>query len=249
MAGKAADGNDNNKNAERTFTTVAQRAETILENCNGFQTKQILAKEFDLPIQRFEKTLPQKDESVTVQINFSKDDFENIQQLKSLMSHVVHDGSLSKIFAILAKEKIQSRRGKYRTEKPKPNRSTDDLKEPTENHNSGQSGAGSVSQNLTPCLTVTQAHPPISKKSRRIYFSVHLRRELLAKADHRCQYQDSKGQRCSSNYQLQTDHIIPLALGGSNKVYNLRILCRAHNNSEARRHGLCRPTENFLPLR
>ena len=45
-----------------------------------------------------------------------------------------------------------------------------------------------------------------------------------------CTYQDPiTGKVCGSRYQLQWDHIVPKALGGSNDSTNFRRLCRAHN--------------------
>jgi 5-methylcytosine-specific restriction endonuclease McrA len=54
-----------------------------------------------------------------------------------------------------------------------------------------------------------------------------------------CQYQDVKTKnKCNSQYQLEIEHIQPLALGGSNDIANLRVLCRTHNALMAKRSGL-----------
>ena len=46
----------------------------------------------------------------------------------------------------------------------------------------------------------------------------------------RCSYQDPvTGQKCGSAYQVQLDHIVPKALGGSSHSSNFRLLCRPHN--------------------
>lgn len=51
-----------------------------------------------------------------------------------------------------------------------------------------------------------------------------------------CSFQDHvTGQVCGSRYQLQRDHIVPRALGGTNDPENLRWLCRAHNVHAAER--------------
>ena len=39
----------------------------------------------------------------------------------------------------------------------------------------------------------------------------------------------TSGQSCGSTYQVEVDHIVSRALGGSDDVNNLRCLCRAHN--------------------
>ncbi|MBK9322947.1 MAG: HNH endonuclease [Bdellovibrionaceae bacterium] len=43
-----------------------------------------------------------------------------------------------------------------------------------------------------------------------------------------------------ANFQLEVDHIKPLALGGEHRAENLRILCRAHNQLAAKKSGLRR---------
>jgi len=68
------------------------------------------------------------------------------------------------------------------------------------------------------------------------------RRELLKKAQNCCEYVDPiSNRRCAGKYQLQIDHILPLALGGSNSPFNLRVLCRTHNLLSAQQHGLYSP--------
>jgi hypothetical protein len=68
---------------------------------------------------------------------------------------------------------------------------------------------------------------------------VTTRRALLKKAQSCCEYVDPiSKRRCSGKYQLQIDHIFPLALGGSNDPSNLRVLCRTHNILSAQQCGL-----------
>ncbi len=55
----------------------------------------------------------------------------------------------------------------------------------------------------------------------------------------RCSYAGPDGIRCGATTWLEYDHIIPWALGGrSNDPSNIRLLCRAHNKSEAQRLGV-----------
>lgn len=49
-------------------------------------------------------------------------------------------------------------------------------------------------------------------------------------AENSCEYLDPKtGRVCGSTYQLESDHILPRARGGSDDTENLRTLCRTHN--------------------
>ena len=59
-------------------------------------------------------------------------------------------------------------------------------------------------------------------------------RTLFTRAQNHCEYFDPKTQkRCSSQINLQRDHIYPKAWGGTHEIANLRILCRTHNLASA----------------
>jgi len=52
---------------------------------------------------------------------------------------------------------------------------------------------------------------------------------VLAKFKNRCAYRDRGG--CGGN--LEKDHLVPLALGGSDMAVNLQPLCRKHNAAKS----------------
>lgn len=61
------------------------------------------------------------------------------------------------------------------------------------------------------------------------------RRAVWARDGARCSYLSTTGVRCLSRRFLEVDHVKPRSLGGDDTVANLRLLCRAHNDSERRR--------------
>lgn len=77
------------------------------------------------------------------------------------------------------------------------------------------------------------SHPP-SKPNRHIPATV---KRLAWKRDEgRCAYVADDGRRCESREFLEYDHVIPWALGGrSDRVENIRLLCRPHNQRLAKR--------------
>jgi hypothetical protein len=77
----------------------------------------------------------------------------------------------------------------------------------------------------------TAAESEITKRGR-ISLLVGIKRAVRHKAQDRCQY-EHEGRLCTSTYRLEIDHIQPLALGGSNDLSNLRLLCRTHNQQQA----------------
>ena len=56
-----------------------------------------------------------------------------------------------------------------------------------------------------------------------------IRREVWSRDGGRCTFEGPDGHRCDSRWQLELDHIRPVALGGSSATDNLRLRCRAHN--------------------
>ncbi|MGE0633025.1 MAG: HNH endonuclease [Pseudobdellovibrionaceae bacterium] len=72
---------------------------------------------------------------------------------------------------------------------------------------------------------------------RKTYYSVRTDCSLWTRANSHCEYVNPVTKtRCSSCFGLERDHVIPLALGGSNDISNLRLLCRTHNLMYARKY-------------
>ena len=70
------------------------------------------------------------------------------------------------------------------------------------------------------------------------YISAQTRKEVWKKAQGQCCYQDHVTyKRCSSRFQLQIDHIVPLSKNGPNNLANLQLLCRKHNQLKGSAHG------------
>jgi len=81
------------------------------------------------------------------------------------------------------------------------------------------------------------AAPAVPNPRRRTALPVSLQRLIYQRAQACCEYVSATGHRCRSRYQIQLDHIVPVAKGGGNEAANLRVLCRTHNLTEARRWG------------
>jgi 5-methylcytosine-specific restriction endonuclease McrA len=63
----------------------------------------------------------------------------------------------------------------------------------------------------------------------------NVQRAVFERDGGRCAFVGEGGHRCGSRFQLEFDHVIPLALGGQSTVDNVRLVCRAHNQFEADR--------------
>jgi len=61
------------------------------------------------------------------------------------------------------------------------------------------------------------------------------RREVAARDGWRCSFIGDGGRPCGATAFLEIDHVIARGRGGSSRVENLRVLCRAYNRLQAER--------------
>jgi 5-methylcytosine-specific restriction endonuclease McrA len=67
------------------------------------------------------------------------------------------------------------------------------------------------------------------------YYKREFDRALWERAQSRCEFIDNKtARRCDCRFGLQREHVIPLALGGTNDLSNMQLLCATHNQLRAR---------------
>ena len=189
----------------------------MLENCNGFETKQVLAQEFDMPLKVQEIIRPQKDESVRLEITFTKEQFEELKKAKNLLSHIAHSGSWAEVISVMARKFNQSKLGQSNHSIQDKNSDSRLLSHPI-------LGSATEVRNLK-----SKKVSLPSSIMRRPYSSVSLKRKLFSQAQGCCQYQSPDGNRCGSQYQVQIDHVTPVIWGGETLLENLRLLCRTHN--------------------
>ncbi len=215
---------------------VAQEVLTKIENKSSFETQKVLATEFNLPIQTHEKIKPQQDDSVRLEITLTPEQYEYLKQAQSLLSHTCPSGSMADVIANLAKKFVQKKLKSATSNTGKINQQEASASN-TESKNTIKAVTNTNSKNTIKLVTqsANARAERLNKKPYRKYISVHTKRELLQKANHQCQYVDHKSQqKCTSRFQLEIDHIKPLAIGGSDEVRNLRVLCRTHNAMMAR---------------
>lgn len=99
--------------------------------------------------------------------------------------------------------------------------------------------AKSLPKKVKPANKSTNAAPPplapkVKRTPYRKYISVYTKRKIWQRAQACCEYHDHKTQkRCTSKFALELDHVQSLALGGSDEIQNLRLLCWVHNSRRA----------------
>lgn len=73
---------------------------------------------------------------------------------------------------------------------------------------------------------------PTSTQAGRPHIPAEIEREVRLRDDDRCQFPLDIGGVCGSTWQVELDHVVPLALGGPTSAANLRCAC-AHNRYAA----------------
>lgn len=87
------------------FLPTPEATESLISKIEGkttFETEKVLAIEFDRPIQTHECLKPQKDDSVRLEITLTKEQYELLEEVKSLTSHSCPDGSWAEVISFLA---------------------------------------------------------------------------------------------------------------------------------------------------
>ncbi len=61
------------------------------------------------------------------------------------------------------------------------------------------------------------------------YISARNKKQVVLRSQNQCEHIFANGQRCSSKFQTQFDHVKPFCRGGNSDLQNLQLLCRVHN--------------------
>ncbi|MBC7371765.1 MAG: HNH endonuclease, partial [Bdellovibrionaceae bacterium] len=207
------------QSAEQVIVSAEEKISLIsaIESKTSFETELILSKALDVPIKKLETARPQQDDSLRLEMTLSADLLKKMEQVKSLFSHVKHNPSWSELLELLADFAIS---------KKSASRSVRERK-----------------SQLPDCESITENNEEMLTRSRSVaecsrYIPAQIRRDLL-KQNPCCQFVSPvTGVKCKSRFQLQIDHVVPFSVSGDSSVANLRVLCRAHNLSEAAQWGL-----------
>jgi hypothetical protein len=158
---------------------------------------------------------------------------ELLQEFKNLYAHELKDqANVSVLMFLLTKAVQHKKKQKVLIIKPKNNATPPSApKVNTEVKPKLESKLESESV-LTPKSKPTPELKPKLSPLRKVV-SAPTRRFIWHRAGDCCEQVVAEGKKCRSKYALEIDHIIGVALGGTNDIENLQLLCRAHNSRRA----------------
>jgi hypothetical protein len=170
----------------------------------------------------------------------SEELFVKIERLKTFLSHSHPNATLAELLEVLVTQslaKFEKSKGltplkAIRNESEKTTQLHAAL-EATKPAPSSETEEESLIQNKKPDQSISvHTAAKTLPAGIRVALPVHLKRCVWQRTGGRCEFR-SGDRRCNSHYQLEIDHIKPLALGGSNELSNFRLLCRSHNGLAA----------------
>ncbi len=220
------------------------------------ETQKVLARVLDVKPIQYEKKRVQQDESVRIEFTLTKEQIEQINRAKELLSHKIPRAGWAELFAALTEEFVKrkdpllkkSTRPKSKTVKSfpviqaeekvlQPASARQTQKTLGRNFTSESEVARNQLSRKKPMPTFAGlragnvksivAHVKLTGKRQPI--PVHVRREIYQR-DRCCQWRDPvTGKKCGSRFLLQLDHIRSVSAGGGNEPENLQLLCAVHN--------------------
>jgi hypothetical protein len=190
--------------------SIEQKTQYIecIKNKSTAEVKQILATLNPVAALPPDRVHYLDKDHVQLHVTADRGILDKIEHLKSLISHENLNPSYDEIFNMAldaAIEKVEKKKG-LRMSVPK------------------QPAQLKMDSNKTENST----HSFAVRNSR--YVCRNVKRFVMARSQNQCEHIHSDGQRCTSKFQTQFDHIKAHSKGGTATLENMQMLCRIHNN-------------------
>jgi len=160
-------------------------------------------------------------------MNLDAETSANLKRAREILSHAIPNATDAQIVAYALKFMLD-RKDPLR-KKPKPLTQSGSAAVPGRAKN-GKSNELNIGSSNESKKNKGKAPPMVSTGSAEAGSKAQSERSVVQAAQAACQFQDPiTGNVCGSRYQIEIDHIVPKAMGGTDEPENLRVLCREHN--------------------
>lgn len=225
---------------------------------NNFDTQKILCEKLNLTPQKEDRIRPQSDQTVRLEIVLTAEQYEKFKQVKSLLSHQIPDQKNADILETICDLCIKNKLGSQKYQKnqePQKNEQRNkqrnrDLKPSVQEEVQlkAQNQTSSLLQGFLVSRKNSFEKNNTQEKNSR-YIPANFKRIIFSRAEGKCEYVHSvTGVRCNSTYQLEYDHIQPIALGGKTELGNIRLCCRSCNTYAAWSMGIGFETTSYFSM-
>lgn len=218
----------------KVSTQIKEALLNELANKSFSESEVLVGQALDIKLKVAPQLKYQKDESVRLEVTFSKDQWFKLNRMRELLSHSLPNGGWDQVFEYVAERVIQQKDKTRMLRKNQDNIKikTDDLnteignmKVDSSNLNPETSSLKAESNNQNPKNSDIKIKPTRTRQ----YIPQSTQRKVYSR-DKCCQYKNNiTGKPCRSQWQLTIDHIKPIWANGGNESANLRILCASHN--------------------
>lgn len=190
----------------------------------------IVAQALNLEIKSFEKKVVQRDESVRLEITFTREEYELLQEMKDMLSNKI-PGATNRDVLVEALKEFKRRKNPAREVK---NSRVSSAAEPNSEKLDGQNlNIANPTNADSMNADSMNADLKLERLTTEQKSFAEVRRSVFRK-DKCCQWKYNNGKLCGSTFQLQVDHKQSKWLGGSDEESNLQLLCGAHNRIKYR---------------
>jgi 5-methylcytosine-specific restriction endonuclease McrA len=211
--------------AARAMTAIQRTSECDYSRCGSEKTPNMAAGDSVGEPPRLERKFQ-------VQFLASEQFMKKFEKAKALLSNKNGNPSYEAVLEAALDEFLKDHDPEQRKQRREERR---DQTKSNPRHDSGASGRREVRR--VP-QSQRREDPP-----RRIPAAT--RDAVYARDNGRCTFVGSTGKRCETTHNLQVDHIVPYARGGTATLHNLRLLCERHNKHEAERVFGANATRRF----
>lgn len=247
------------------FISKTQKIE-LLKKVENKSTRQseIILREFS-PLSAIKNDSQRVLNNTQTEIKFIADQelLNKIEELKNLLSHkhvnpnfnellhsladlaLVEVKRRKKIFSKSELKKVQSAQSvisdEIKINKPNINLKTYAKQETQKQEVQKQRAQNKTIDFLTNKRLTSAPKKPCSKFNHKNQRYIHptVKNEVWFRDGGCCSYRNPQTKRrCESKYQLEFDHIKPVAMGGKSDINNIRLLCREHNQYMAYKNNL-----------
>jgi 5-methylcytosine-specific restriction endonuclease McrA len=209
-----------------------------LEGLSSRETEKVLISRDPEVVINHEKLRQVTKELQELKLILTPEMQQDLEKLKALISHIMPEASLADVIQFALKDSLKKR-----------NPEIDKIVLKQGSSGPRQIPAQAREKNLLRLRSMKQPrsaeHAPapvlqgrnavetsgVKEIGGRIQIPISVKRLVWKKSLGQCCYQHH-GKRCASRFQLQIDHIRPMARGGSNALENLQLLCRQHNQQK-----------------
>lgn len=230
---------------EKETPLSSKEKETIFNQVKGKTQREALSLFAELnPIMALPETKekPLTAQHTLLQVTVDQETLKLLNELKALLSHEIPDGNLNQLLkriATVGLEQLKKAKGRSepKNERPKDRRVAVEGVAVVDSYAAVVPRTQNDLRSQKLCDNKNNAQNVLLIKQRKT-IPLEIRRQVYARAQHRCEYVGTNGNRCGSQHQLEVDHIVPWSQGGSDQLNNLQALCRPHNCYRTREtHG------------